>query len=104
MPESPINVAELAALLSRLLEAPLLPDHAPQDDEAFLSARFVRYDRNPGEDDRVLVLHPDGEWRNLTGDRAWPPTDNGPPYDIDTDQPIEGRRIDLPAGEVVRRL
>jgi hypothetical protein len=104
MPESPINVAELAELLSRLLEPPLLPDRTPQDNEGFLTARFVRYDRDPDEDDRILVLHPDGEWRNLTGDRACPSADNGLPYDIDTDQPIEGRRIDLPAGAVVRRL
>ena len=104
MPATPIDVAELAELLCRLLEPPLLADGTPQDDEAFLSVRFVRYDRDPDEDDRVLVRHPDGEWRNLTGDRAWPSADNGLPYDIDTDQPIEGRRIELPAGEIVRRL
>jgi hypothetical protein len=68
MPESPINVAELAALLSRLLEPSLLPDRTLQNDDAFLPARFVRYDRDPDEGDRILVLDPNGEWRSLTGD------------------------------------
>jgi hypothetical protein len=104
MPESPINVAELTDLLSRLLEPPLLPDSTSQTDDSFPTTRFVRYDRDPDEDDRVLVLHPDGKWRNLTGDRAYPATSKGLPYDIDTDQPMEGRRIDLPSGQIVRRL
>ena len=104
MPGSAITVDELASLLALLPEPPLIPDRTPGNDDAFPTARFMRFDRDPDEPDRVLVLQPDGKWRTLTGDCAYPPTEDGLPYDTDAEKPMEGRRVDLPPGVVVRRL
>jgi hypothetical protein len=104
MPESGTTADEVAILLALLPEPPLIPDPMPCNDDAFRTARFVRFDRDPDEPDRVLVLHPDGRWHTLTGDKVYPPTEDGLPYDVDTEQPIEGRRVELPSGLIVRHL
>ncbi len=95
---------EEVALLTQLLEGEFLPDLPPSGDEAFLTRRFVRYDRDPDEWDRVLALHPDGVWRGLAQEGSCSSGDDGLPFDIDDRRPIKGRCVNLPPGPIVRRL
>lgn len=94
--------AALTKLIGQLLD--LMPDRTAPDDEPFLTQRFICFDCNPDEEDRILALHSDGMWRNLKQTAEYPSGDDGLPFDLDRCQPVAGRRVDLPSGDVVQQI